>query len=420
MGVNANRVLCLRAAFRFHLMRRLPIGLAALVLVLAAPGGAASRPAGTGTIVVKDVADPPSPGVNWTYSGAGPLFKLGATATTRAVASIAAGTHRLVETTPAGSAPTLAALTCVDPTHDTKTDLTEATAVVALAAGETVTCTFTHRALGPRPSAAAAATAEQFAPVLHLSAAEHYRPLAMQDYVAQASLRSGAPPRGGLAQSAPTLFSLPTGTGASYLDVRGAEPYSGAPRYRSIEQQLEQRHPRPTVYWRIARQPSTGTIAIEYWFLYLYNDFVDKHEADWEGVTVFVKDGSPIGTAYSQHQGRSWSAWPAAAPDDHPVVYVAAGSHANYPLPGSYRVKVCYTISIRRCITTSQRDNARGDGTTLTSSDYDLVQLGGTGFSGSWGSGNYVLGFGLTRDRIVDPRRRSDFSNPFAAVPPAH
>ena len=96
--------------------------------------------------------------------------------------------------------------------------------VISLAADATVTCTFTHRALGPRPAAAAVATAAQYAPVLHLAAAEHYRPLAMQDYVAQASLRSGTPPRGKLAQAAPTLFSLPTGTGASYLDIRGPEP----------------------------------------------------------------------------------------------------------------------------------------------------------------------------------------------------
>jgi len=239
----------------------------------------------------------------------------------------------------------------------------------------------------------------------------------MQDYVAQASLRNGTPPRGRLAQSAPTLFSLPTGTAASYLDVRGAEPYVHASDYLTVEQQLEQAHPRPTVYWRIAHQGSTGTTAIEYWFLYLYNDFADKHEADWEGVTVFVKDGSPIGSAYSQHQGRSWTPWPASATDDHPAAYVAAGSHANYPAPGSYRVKVCFTITIKRCTTASQRDNARGDGTTLTSSDYDLEQLGGTGFTGSWGSGNYVLGIGRTRDRIVDPRRRSDYSDPFAAVP---
>ena len=389
------------------------VAVAALIFALPA----AAHSIATGTIIVQVVADPPSPGVNWTYSGAGPLFKLGATATTRTAADLTTGTHRLVETTQVGSPATLTALTCADPTHDTKVDRTKATAVVALAADETVTCTFTHRALGPRPSSAAVATAEQYAPALHLAAAEHYKPLAMQDYVAQASLRNGTPPRGRLAQSAPTLFSLPTGTAASYLDVRGAEPYVHASDYLTVEQQLEQAHPRPTVYWRIAHQGSTGTTAIEYWFLYLYNDFADKHEADWEGVTVFVKDGSPIGSAYSQHQGRSWTPWPASATEDHPAAYVAAGSHANYPAPGSYRVKVCFTITIKRCTTASQRDNARGDGTTLTSSDYDLEQLGGTGFTGSWGSGNYVLGIGRTRDRIVDPRRRSDYSDPFAAVP---
>jgi hypothetical protein len=395
-------------------MKWLLIAVAA-VLIAAVP--AAAQTNATGTIVVQVVADPPSPGVDWTYSGAGPLFKLGKTQATRTAAGLKTGMHRLVETTPAGSPATLTALICTDPTHDTKVDRTKATAVVALGADETVTCTFTHRALGPRPSTAAVAEAEQFAPVLHLATAEHYKPLAMQDYVAQTSLHSGSPPRGKLAQSTPTLYSLPTGPGTSYLDVRNAEPYRNAARYRTIEQQLEQAQPRPTVYWRIARQASTGTTAIEYWFLYLYNDFADKHEADWEGVTVFVKDGSPIGTAYSQHQGRAWTPWPAAATDDHPAVYVAAGSHANYAAPGSYRVKVCFTLTIKRCTTANQRDNARGDGATLTSSEYELVQLGGTGFSGSWGSGNYVLGVGLTRDRIVDPRRRSDYSNPFTAVP---
>lgn len=387
-------------------MKGLPLT-AAAALILALP--AAAQTHATGTIVVQVVADPPSPGVNWTYSGAGPLFKLGATATTHTATGLKTGTHRVVETTPAGSPRTLTALTCSSGT----VDRSKATAIVSLGPDATVTCTFTHRALGPQPAAAAVATAEQYAPVLHLAAAEHYRPLAMQDYVAHASLRSGTPPRGKLAQSAPTLFSLPTGTGASYLDIRGAEPYLHVSQYRTVEQELEQSQPRPTVYWRITRQLSTGTTAIEYWFLYLYNDFADKHEADWEGVTVFVRDGKPIGNAYSEHQGRAWN----TATGDHPEVYVAAGSHANYAAPGSYRVKVCFTITVKRCTTVSQRDNARGDGATLTSSDYDLVQLGGTGFTGSWGSGNYVLGIGLTRDRIVDPRRRSDYSNPFTAVP---
>jgi hypothetical protein len=389
---------------------------AAAALALAALAGSA-RAADTGTLVVRLVTDPTPAGVTWTYAGAGPAFKLGTGATAQRSVSLAAGTYRLAETPTAGGPASLTALACTDPTRDTHVSVAAATADVALAAGETITCTFTHRALGPRPAASAVALAAQFAPTLRLAATEHYRPLAMQDYVARATLRTGSPPGGTTLQQHPTLFSLPVAGGASYLDVRGPQPYLHASQYRTIEQSLESVR-RPTVYWRIAHQPSTGRIAIEYWFLYLYNDFLDRHEADWEGVTVFVDNGAPLGASFSQHQGRTWSAWPAALADDHPVVYVAAGSHANYPAPGSYRVKVCWTLTIRRCTTSSERDNARGDGATLSASDYDLQPLGGTGFTGSWGSGSYVLGFGLARDRVVDPRRRSDYSNPFAAVPP--
>jgi hypothetical protein len=390
----------------------------ALVLALLGAASAGAHGAATGTIVVRLVTDPSPAGVAWTYAGAGAPFQLGAGSTEHSVTGLADGTYRLTEKPTAAGPGTLTALGCADPSGGSRTALASATADVALSSGETVTCTFTHRALGPRPAASAVALAEQFAPTLRLSAAEHYKPVAMQDYLSRAVLRTGAPPRGRAVQLRPTLFSLPVAASPSYLDIRGAEPYSQASQYRSIEQQLERARPRPTVYWQIARQPSTGRIAIEYWLLYLYNDFADRHEADWEGVTVVVDGGTPLGVAYSQHQGRSWVAWPAAATDDHPLVYVAAGSHANYPLPGAYRVKVCWTLSVRRCTTSTRRDEARGDGATLASSGYDLQALGGTGYTGSWGSGSYLLGVGLTRDRIVDPRRRSDYSNPFAAIRP--
>jgi hypothetical protein len=390
---------------------RRPAVLALAAALLAGPARAASQ----GTIVVRLAADPTPAGRAWSYTGAGTSFTLGLGATQHTIGALADGTYTIAE----GAADsTLTGVACSDPSGGSKATLATRTATIRLSGGETVTCVFTHRAFGPKPTASALALAEQFAPTLRLAAAEHFRPLAAQDYLARSVLKTGAPPRGKTSQSHPTLFTLPVTLGASYLDVRGAEPYSHAAQYRALEGQLEAGR-RPTVYWRLARQPSTGRIALEYWFLYLYNDFTDRHEADWEGVTVFVQDGTAIGVSYSQHQGRSWSAWPAAAPDDHPVVYVAAGSHANYPLPGSYRVKVCFTIRIRRCTTTTKRDDARGDGAALTPDAYDLHELGGDGFTGSWGSGTYVLGVGLTKDRVVDPRRRSEFSNPFAAIPPA-
>ena len=181
-----------------------------------------------------------------------------------------------------------------------------------------MTCTFTHRALGPRPSADAVRLARRYAPTLRFASGERYRPLRLEDYLTRSVLRAGSPPQGTISRLQPTLFSLPVTAAASYLDVRGAQPNANAALYLSIEQQLEGSRARPTIYWHLANQPATGRIAIEYWFFYLYNDFYDKHEADWEGVTVFLQNGVPIGASYSQHQGRKWTPWAAASSSQCP------------------------------------------------------------------------------------------------------
>ena len=73
-----------------------------------------------------------------------------------------------------------------------------------------------------------------------------------------------------------------------------------------------------------------------------FNDYNNKHESDWEMVQLEFAASSPaeamnqepLELAYSQHEGAEVSDWH----DDkleivdgtHPVVYAAAGSHANY------------------------------------------------------------------------------------------
>jgi hypothetical protein len=395
-------------------LRLLP--LAALVAALSASGaGAAGQQ--TGSVIVRLVTDPSPPGVSSTYSGLGAPFRLGIGGTQRVVSGLKPGTYRLVEATDFGLPRTLTAIACSDPSHDTTIDLGGSAAGIALGDGETVTCTFTHRALGPRPGADAVQLARRYAPKLRFATGEHYRPLRLEDYLTASVLRTGSPPHGTISQPKPTLFSLPTTPAASYLDVRGAQPNANAALYPSIEQQLESTTPRPTVYWHLTRQASTGRVAIEYWFLYLYNDFFDKHEADWEGVTVFLHDDVPLGASYSQHQGRKWTPW-ASTSTSTPTVYVARGSHANYPMAGHYAVRVCWTLQGRHCTPTRTRDDASGTGAALAPSAYDLHDFAGTGYTGSWGSGNYILGVGLTKDRISDPRRRSDYSDPFAVIPP--
>ena len=382
------------------------------------PAASAAHAVG-GSIVVRLLTDPTPAGVAWSYSGVGPPFQLRASGTTKTISGLADATYRLVEAGATADEPkTLTSLTCADPSGDTVVNAASATATVALSSGETVTCTFTHRALGPRPAASAVQLAAEYAPVLRLASGERYRPLRLEDYLSTAVLRSGFPPHGTLMQTQPTLFSLPVTTAPTYLDIHGADPNAHPANYVTIEQQLQAARPRPTVYFHLAYQPSKGRVAIEYWLLYLSNDFYDEHEADWEGVTVVLENSAPLGAAYSQHQGRKWIAWSALSKSGaHPIVYVARGSHAGYPNAGRYSIRVCWTKYGRHCSPTPRVDDASGGGSTLAPAAYDLQSFAGTGYTGSWGSGNYILGVGLTQDRITDPRRRSEYSNPFAAVP---
>ena len=373
----------------------------------------------TGTLVVRLVTDPAPPGASWKYSGAGPSFKLGRAATEHTVA-LQPGTYQLRETGGrAGQPRTLIALACTDSSGGTTTNVRQASASVALQDGETVACTFTHRSLGAPPSAAALALARKYAPVLRLSAGEPYRPLRLEDYLSVSTLHSGGPSHGSLLQTHPTLFSLPAVAGNFYLDVTGAEPKSHASRYPGIEQRLRASRPRASVYFHVVRQPAKGRVAIEYWFLYLYNNFYDKHEADWEGITVFLHGTTPLGVSYSAHQGRRWSRWASQSTKNatHPIVCVAHGSHANYSAPGRYSIRVCWTLHGRRqCALTPKADIASGTGAALAPSGLDLEQLGGAPYTGDWGSGNYILSIGRTSDHVTDPRRRPEYKNPFAIL----
>jgi hypothetical protein len=100
-------------------------------------------------------------------------------------------------------------------------------------------------------------------------------------------------------------------------------------------------HP-PTVYARVASDPDhPGMIALQYWFWWVFNDWNDRHEGDWEMIQLlFEADtaqealaASPISAAFAQHEGSETSEWAGTKllrVDDHVVVYPAQGSHAAY------------------------------------------------------------------------------------------
>jgi hypothetical protein len=96
----------------------------------------------------------------------------------------------------------------------------------------------------------------------------------------------------------------------------------------------------PTLYAHVATE--FGKLALQYWFFYVYNDFNNKHEGDWELIQLDFDAATPAAAlrthpfdaGYSQHAGAERADWGAPKLElvdaTHPVVYPAEGSHANY------------------------------------------------------------------------------------------
>ena len=96
------------------------------------------------------------------------------------------------------------------------------------------------------------------------------------------------------------------------------------------------------VYGRVTSEREA--IVVQYWFFWVYNQWNDVHEGDWEMIQL-VFDGSsptealahgPTTYAYAQHEGSEYAT---VGENDgkvvledgtHPVVFVAEGSHAAF------------------------------------------------------------------------------------------
>ena len=94
----------------------------------------------------------------------------------------------------------------------------------------------------------------------------------------------------------------------------------------------------PVVYAHVVGE--SDELALQYWFFYPFNDFNNTHEGDWEMIQL-VFDAvdaraalatQPVEVGYSSHEGAERATWDDDKLDvvgERPVVYPAAGSHAN-------------------------------------------------------------------------------------------
>jgi hypothetical protein len=166
---------------------------------------------------------------------------------------------------------------------------------------------------------------------------EPYLPMAVDPLFDNPEMTLRGP--AGEAVAAPGVDDLVSKTDGWYLDIPG----SALKPKCTYEQLYDAMDAEPTVYARIATDADRpGQIVLQYWLFYLYNDWNDRHEGDWEMMQLVFPAGDasaaltvdPSVVAFAQHEGGELSDWeggPLRRLDDtHPMLFAGEGSHASY------------------------------------------------------------------------------------------
>jgi hypothetical protein len=208
-------------------------------------------------------------------------------------------------------------------------------------------------ALAIAPAAAATtaqetALAERYAPVVRLVAYtgscepdKPYQPIDVNALFGEPTVALTGPWSSDVVKIAPEAKDLDARLFGYHLDFPGNALQPGCD-YLDWESRITQGKS-PTVYAHVATDPEhPGKLSLQYWLFYVFNDWNNLHEGDWEMIQL-VFDAStaeealgtkPVEVGYSQHEGAERADWG----DDklelvgstHPVVHPADGSHANF------------------------------------------------------------------------------------------
>ena len=191
------------------------------------------------------------------------------------------------------------------------------------------------------------ALADRFAPVVHLVAqdeecgpGEPYEPIDVDLLFGEntVALRGPWNPTD-LVQIGPEAADLGNRY-AYHLDYPGSALDPGCD-YERWNRRLTEGSS-PTVYAHVVGDPGhPGQLSLQYWFFYVFNEFNNLHEGDWEMVQLDFDAAdaadalskTPVAVGYSSHEGAERADWGdeklEIVDGTHPVVYPAAGSHAN-------------------------------------------------------------------------------------------
>jgi len=271
-----------------------------------------------------------------------------------------------------------------------------ASAWIALAA-----LTLTTSSLAPTASAAQTPEqelAERYAPLIDVQThdtacgeGEPYSPAPVEAVLGQSAVLLRAAD-GSVIATGPTADDLAAAPNDAYLDLPGNALDPGCNYEQWFDSTGMAAH--PTVYARVASEViHPGRVVVQYWVFWVYNDWNDRHEGDWEMLQLAFDAADaaaalrtePVEVAVAQHEGSERRAWSRVTKDgDHPVLYPGTGSHATYYSPNHWFGKSA--ASGFGC------DDTRGPSTRITPAVVMMPEQPPTsgefawlGFEGRWG-----------------------------------
>jgi hypothetical protein len=191
------------------------------------------------------------------------------------------------------------------------------------------------------------ALAERYAPVVRLveggegCGGLHYVPIDVDRLFGEPTVALRGPWGNDLVKIGPKASDLGRGLYGYHLDFPGDALDPGCD-YLNWQEHLGAERT-PTAYAHVVTDPAhPGKIALQYWLFYVFNDWNNLHEGDWEMIQL-VFDAptaeaalgqSPVEIGYSQHEGAERAPWDDSKLEridgTHPVVHPGDGSHANF------------------------------------------------------------------------------------------
>jgi hypothetical protein len=197
--------------------------------------------------------------------------------------------------------------------------------------------------------------AERYAPVVRLveqleecGPGEPYEPIDIDAVLDEETVSLRGPWRSNdLVEIGPSGDDLGRGLYEYNLDFPGDALRPGCDYERWARRVTEGSE--PTVYAHVAQEAAyPDRLSLQYWLYYPFNDWNNLHEGDWEMIQLVFPAGSaeealatePLEVGYSQHEGAERAEWGEekleVVDGTHPVVYPAAGSHANFYSDGLF------------------------------------------------------------------------------------